>query len=672
MLYLKVICNIPRQRVLVALAILILTACSNQTSQNDNTSDKQPAVDTSDYYLQQVQQNKGNSKIYWQLLAIRTLLNEGKSLQATQEINQISGQLSHHQQHEFQLLKAQSAIATQDDSRAQTMLDALHVSDLALDQQPRYWQLLIAIHQNHPSLALLRAYVAQELVLQGNEKQKNIDATWQTLMQMTPEQIRGLVINANENILQGWLDLLNAYHASRDAPDTLMDKIRDWKTRYPQNPAAKTLPSSLNTTQPFHSSSGAKIALLLPMSGQAQTYANAILKGFNDAKNGLLNTVSQPTAIQPADNVFSAMANQQAPSEEHNAAINPSVIETTISNENVLSPQNENLLSPNAVEVNIYDTQSQPLNQLLAQVQQDGATLVIGPLLKSDVEKLVDSPRELNVLALNAPEQIQYRPNLCYFALSPEDEARDAAQHIWNQGKHSPLLLVPHGTLGNRVSVAFATEWQKLGGRTVLEQEFGSTAELNHNINNGQGIRLGGSPINVMQRQNIKSTEQNFPTLPNDESIPLTTSASDGVDAVYVVASQSELQLIQPMIAMLSSSRDHVALYASSRSFQTETNADYRFEMENLQFSDIPLLTGAHPSLMQQAAKVFNNNYSLIRLYAMGIDAWTLANHFNELHQHTNFQIDAYTGTLSANQNCVITRKLTWSRFRHGRITPVI
>ncbi|WP_411546141.1 penicillin-binding protein activator [Klebsiella pneumoniae] len=56
------------------------------------------------------------------------------------------------------------------------------------------------------------------------------------------------------------------------------------------------------------------------------------------------------------------------------------------------------------------------------------------------------------MLALNQPEKVESRANLCYFALSPEDEARDAARHIHQQGKHpahmTPLLLVPRGALG--------------------------------------------------------------------------------------------------------------------------------------------------------------------------------------------------------------------------------
>ncbi|MBN0574497.1 penicillin-binding protein activator, partial [Pseudomonas aeruginosa] len=103
------------------------------------------------------------------------------------------------------------------------------------------------------------------------------------------------------------------------------------------------------------------------------------------------------------------------------------------------------------------------------------ATLVVGPLLKENVEEVIKSNTPLNVLAPNQPEKVESRANLCYFALSPEDEARDAARHIHQQGKQTPLLLVPRGALGDRVVSAFADEWLKLGGASVLQQRFGST-----------------------------------------------------------------------------------------------------------------------------------------------------------------------------------------------------
>ncbi len=48
-------------------------------------------------------------------------------------------------------------------------------------------------------------------------------------------------------------------------------------------------------------------------------------------------------------------------------------------------------------------------------------------------------------------------------------EARDAARHIHEQGRHAPLLLIPRSPLGDRISNAFARV-AKLGGGVVLAQ----------------------------------------------------------------------------------------------------------------------------------------------------------------------------------------------------------
>lgn len=57
--------------------------------------------------------------------------------------------------------------------------------------------------------------------------------------------------------------------------------------------------------------------------------------------------------------------------------------------------------------------------------------------------------------------------------------------------------------------------------------------------------------------------------------------------------------------------------YASSRSAQGTAGPDFRLEMEGLQYSEIPMLAGSNPALMQQALSAVRNDYSLARLYAM-------------------------------------------------------
>lgn len=669
----------------VLLAGLILAACTGQTPQAPSVNVQGPATGTSNYYLQQVQQSPDDNKADWQLLAIRALLNEGKYPQAYQQINQLPQQLNDIQRLELQLLTAQLRLGTQDIPSAQAILAKLDPSSLSKDQQQRYYGLKIAANQGRPSLDLVRILIAQEPLLTDKAHQDNIDATWQALTQLPPEQMSSLAINADENTLQGWLDLLNIYKANRNDPDMLKAGISDWQARYPQNPAAKTLPTALSQVQNFQPASTGKIALLLPLSGQAQVFASAIQKGFNDAKNGLLTAAPAP-AVGSAQNPVSlpgsdgqssaAPADSSAQPQDADAVVSPSAAPA----ENAANAEAPSAAQPAATittapasnaEVKVYDTSSQPIQQLMAQAQQDGATLVVGPLLKEKVQQLADSSTPLNVLALNEPEKIQNHPNLCYFALSPEDEARDAAHHIWQQGKRMPLLLVPRSSLGDRVSKAFAQEWQTLGGGTVLQQGFGSSAELKQGINSGAGISLSGTPVTPApsEPQGITIAGLTIPA-PQSSTPSETTSGGGNVDAVYIVATQSELQLIKPMIAMRVSSRSNVALYASSRSSQAGAGPDFRLEMEGLQFSDIPLLSGANPGLMQQAARSFNNDYSLVRLYAMGIDAWTLANHFSEMRQMPGFHIDGNTGQLSATDDCVINRKLTWSQYRQGQVVP--
>lgn len=654
----------------VLLAGLILAACTGQGPQTSNVNIQGPATGTSDYYLQQVQQSSDDSKTDWQLLAIRALMKEGKYPQASQQINQLPQQLSDARQQELRLLNAQLRLSNQDYNGAQQWLGQVDVEALSKDQQVRYYALQIGAMQGRPSLPLLRAYIAQEPLLQGDEHQKNIDATWQALLQMPQEQANNLVINADENTLQGWLDLLGVYRANGSAPEALKSAIKDWQTRYPQNPAAKSLPTALSQLQNITQASTSTIALLLPASGQAQVFASAIQRGFNDAKNGALTPSTPPAVPQTAD---AASPDQQtAAAGDANAVVSPAAAAITPSAQPENQPADSSMAAAPAAaaQVRVYDTSSQPIQQVLQQAQQDGATLVVGPLLKSNVEQVANSQTPLNVLALNEPEQIQNHPNLCYFALSPEDEARDAAHHIWNQGKRQPLLLVPRSSLGDRVSKAFAQEWQTLGGSTVLQQQFGSIAELKQGINSGAGIALSGTPLTVQQAepQSIAIAGLTIPA--PQASAPAPAAPGGDPDAVYIVSTQDELQLIKPMIVMRTGSRSNIALYASSRSFQAGAGPDFRLEMEGLQFSDIPLLSGANPALMQQAARSFNNDYSLVRLYAMGIDAWTLANNFNQMRQTPGFAIDGNTGKLSASQDCVINRKLAWNQYQRGQIVP--
>ncbi|MFS7245024.1 penicillin-binding protein activator [Rahnella inusitata] len=660
-------------RLLPAIIVaMLLASCSGQSPQAPTESVQGAASGSSDYYLQQAQQSGDDNKADWQLLAVRALVREGKAPQAYNQLNAMTQQLSAEQQLEQKLTTAEVQLALKDFAPAATTLSTIDPTSLTNDQKARYYQAQIDASQGRTSLGVIRAYIAQEPLLQGQPHQDNIDRTWMSLTQLSAQDASSIVINADENTLQGWLDLLSVWQSNKQDPDLLKAGIKDWQRRYPVNPAAKNLPVQLNNVLSFQQASTGKIALFLPMSGPAQVYGNAIQQGFNAAMTGQVS--------QPAPQNASVDQNAQAqPATDPDAAVSTSAPDASASTATpteqpqTSAPATAPVASSNA-QVKIYDTNGQPLSALLTQAQQDGATLVVGPLLKDQVNELSSDQTPLNVLALNQPETEKNAPNICYFALSPEDEAQDAARHMWSQQKRMPLLLVPRGNFGDRIAQAFANEWQKLGGQTVLKQGLGSAGELRSSI--GSGIRLTGTPVMASdaaapaQAQGVTIGGITIPAPPTDAQI-VQGSSGGAVDSVYVVATQNELTLIKPMLDMSGSGRSRPSVYASSRSYQAGAGPDYRLEMEGVQFSDIPLLAGSNPALMQQATAKFGNDYSLVRLYAMGIDAWSLANHFSQMRTLPGFEVSGSTGDLSANPNCVIHRKLPWLQYRQGSLVPV-
>ena len=675
----------------LVLAALIFAGCGTQAPDQSAAHMEGTAQADSGFYLHQMEQSSNDTRINWQLLAIRALLKEGKSQQAAELFNQLPQTLSDSQRREQSLLAAELKIAQNDVAGAKKLLADIDINALDKNQQARFWQASIGAEQGRPSLTLLRALIAQQpLLATAAEKQQNIDATWQALASMNPDQANTLVINADENILQGWLDLQRVWFDNRNDAQMMKAAITDWRTRYPNNPGAAMLPTQLVNGQSIQPASTSKIALLLPLNGQAAVFGRTIQQGFEAAKNGITTVAGSavPAQVAQAANAGDVVSPSSAETNDLTTAQPVAAAEGTmqdpvqaptttqtpaITQDPTTAPATQPVAQPQvaanpAAELKVYDTSAQPLDQVLNQVQQDGASIVVGPLLKNNVEELMKSNTTLNVLALNQPEQVQNRPNVCYFALSPEDEARDAARHIHEQGKQAPLLLTPRSQLGDRVATAFAQEWQQLGGGIVLQQKLGSLSELKMGVNGGAGIALTGSPVtaSLPQQQGVTIGGLTIPAPPTDAQI----SGGGSVDAAYIVATPEEIGFIKPMIAMRNGSQTGVSLYASSRSAQGTAGPDVRLEMEGLQYSEIPMLAGSNPALMQQALSSVRNDYSLARLYAMGVDAWALANHFTEMRQQPGFVINGNTGDLSATQDCVINRKLSWLKYQQGQIVP--
>ena len=84
----------------VVLAAMIFAGCGTHTPDQSTAYMQGTAQADSAFYLQQMQQSSDDTRINWQLLAIRALVKEGKTGQAVELFNQLPQELNDSQRRE--------------------------------------------------------------------------------------------------------------------------------------------------------------------------------------------------------------------------------------------------------------------------------------------------------------------------------------------------------------------------------------------------------------------------------------------------------------------------------------------------------------------------------------------------------------------------------------------
>ncbi|EEX49869.1 penicillin-binding protein activator [Pasteurella dagmatis] len=530
---------------------------------------KSDANASSDFYMNKVYQtqDKQDQQTY-KLLAARVLLTENKIPQAQALLAELID-LNEEQLLDKSIIEANISALKQQNTLADSQLKKINLSLLSKSQMARYYSVVARIAENrYDAIEAVKARIKMgQLLTDVQRKQANIDRTWNLLRNTN----RGVINNTNAsgNIeLGGWLALTRTYNENLNNPAVLSQAIQQWKASYPNHSAAYLFPTELQSLFNFQQTNLSQVALLLPLSGNAQLIGNTVKAGFDAVKDD-------------------KMANVQ-----------------------------------------VFDSMVAPMDTVFEQVKQAGIRSVVGPLLKQNVDVILNNAslvQGLDVLALNSTSNERAIGQLCYYGLSPEDEAESAANKMWKDGVRNPLVFVPQSDLGQRTASAYNIRWQQLAATDA----------------------------------NIKFYNQ-----PADIAYAL----QEGAEAAYIIAMSEQLAEIKTNI---DNSGRNIKLYASSRSNSANNGPEYRLLMEGLKFSDLPFFKDTTSTQYKRIESLTKGDYSLMRLYAMGSDAWLLINHFNELRQVPGYNIDGLTGKLSAGSNCNIERDMTWFQYQNGGIVPL-
>lgn len=558
---------------------LTLSACSGDFFENGVTNTlKNPAYGSSEYYINQVDKTSNKEdKVTYNLIALRKLIDENKAVEAQNTFDDLAPSLADIQKNEIQkveynLVAAQLAALQGNDAQAQTQLRLVPKDQLSQAQLLRYYQTQARIAQNAKDVVeTIRAKsLVTGLLTDNKARQENNDEIWSILRNANKGTLAKAIAGSGETELAGWLALINMYNQNISTPAQIPQGLANWKQLYPSHSAVTVVPAELQNISNFQQTQLNGVALLLPLSGDAKILGDIIKKGFDDAKG------EDATAVQ------------------------------------------------------VYDTDSASVAELVTQAKQQGAQTIIGPLLKSRVDEILVDPeiKDINVLALNSGSNSKAVARVCYYALSPEAEAKAGAEKMYQDGLTRAIVIASQDDFGQRSADAFAQRWRQLTNgdadvRYYTSQPMDAVAALqNEGSAQGAGIYALGTPEQVLE---IKQS--------------LDCSSLKGAQ-----------------------------VYTSSRSNSPNNGLEFRTAMEGVKFSEVPLLSDPDSDEYKKADSLAQSDFSMMRLYAMGADAWSLANKFNELRQVPGYSISGLTGTLTAGQNCNVERQMTWLKYSNGTV----
>ncbi|MBS9783120.1 MAG: penicillin-binding protein activator [Pasteurella sp.] len=555
---------------------LFLSACTGSGFfQNEVTQSLQKdAYSSSEFYVRKIATSKDEeTKQSYRLLAIRKLLDENKLVEAKNMFATLSKEFNDIQKNEYHLVLARYYTMKNYTAKANALLKGLPLEQLSKSEMKRYYKILANIAENKKDLlGAVRTYILLEKYLTSTQShQQNNNKIWELLRKANPQMLARTRVKAGERSFAGWLNLIKLYNDNLSQPATLPQAINGWTSRYPSHSAALLLPTELKSITSFQKTQFNNITLLLPLSGNLKFLGDIIQQGFNDARS---------------DDSFTT--------------------------------------------VNVLDSNSASLDQLVQQAREFGSQAIVGPLLKPKVDEMLSYSdiSGLSILTLNATNKSNARAKVCYYGLAPEAEAHSAANKIYQDNISQIVVIAPNNDFGRRSADAFSSRWRKL---------------TNNNVN----IQYYNEAIDIVNKLQNTTTQ-----------------------AIYFLG-KSE-QLLEAKEALEASSfAGKFTIYTSSRSHSPNSDTDFKTTMEGVKFSEIPLLA-KQESLTEQFSKardVANGDYSMMRLYAMGADAWLLIKNFNELSQIPGFSLAGLTGELKSSVGCHIERKMPWLEYRGGSVT---
>ncbi|WP_235464439.1 penicillin-binding protein activator [Aeromonas australiensis] len=543
------------------------------------------------WYLEQVDPAKPAEAFTWQMLAARSYLALGQTQPASALFQQLQKQAKDPaQKAQLQLLQAHLLLAQGHANQALILLEGKPAVALDADTQKNWYRQRVVLQLDiNNKFGAAKSLIAMESYLNQSEQATNHQQIWSLLKSMTPSTLQALEEAPAPDVTTGWLRLAALVNEFGAQPNLLARQLAGWKRDFPNHPAQKDMPAGLGDLAATASTSMQQIAVLLPLSGNLEPQGAAI-------RNGMLMSYKE---------------------------------------------------NQGQFTLNFYDTQGRSIGDLYKQAIQEGADMIIGPLLKDRVEELLKANPTVPVLALNELDQPIVNDTTYYFSLSAAADAAQAAQYLYTQGYRKPLLIAAQGRIGYSSIKAFEQSWATLSQDKPVVATFGARNEV-------QGM--------------VKNALSGRSTARAGEVVQLSDAAPRSIDAVYVVANSLETRMIKPYVDISVNPMGSLPIFTGARGYDSAAT-EVASELNGMHIADMPLLLGGYERQREQITLLWPQTQGdLLRLFAMGYDAVSLAENLQQMRKVGGMQQAGMSGQLSVDAKGNIVRMLSWGTYQNGKL----
>ena len=307
--------------------------------------------------------------------------------------------------------------------------------------------------------------------------------------------------------------------------------------------------------------------------------------------------------------------------------------------------------SDNALKLSFIDSNGRDTSQLLEQARARGADVIVGPLAKQKLDDLTSIRSPVPILALNYLEDAIMPANVTQFGLATEDEARELAKTLSAAEANRVLLLHSSRDWAVRAAKSFSANWEG-DDNHLIREVLQSEQQYNDAIQRA---------FDIDQSLQRKSGLQSL----FGKRLEFQTRRRQDIDAVVVFANARQLATIKPLLAYHYAG--NIPVLTASQINGGQTRAELR-DLNGTIFKDAPFLLKNSP-LKKETAQRYRGRTQLQRLFAMGMDAYLLAQRLPVLMSIEQGPIEGATGRLQLIDQR-FERKLDTALIAGSRVVP--